>query len=193
MRVRMFFRRTSTRSTSPKGDIAKLDAIGHFSDGSTFDISAEVTWTSNSLSKATVDSVGHVTAVATGTATITARKGASISDTIPVNVSDAEVRSVEVQPAQWSLTVGGPLISLHAIGHFSDGSESDLTLSPETTWASSAPGVANVNNTSTKGLVTAVSPGVATISATVTATVVTPDGTPTQVEVFGTASIEVQS
>ncbi len=72
-----------------EGDVAKLDAIGQFSDGSTMDISADVTWSSNSTPTASVDNVGHVTGVTTGTAVITARRGTTIGDVITVNVTDA--------------------------------------------------------------------------------------------------------
>lgn len=54
------------------GTVTPMSATGIFSDGSTRDLTAEVTWTSTVEAVATVDAAGKVSALAAGTTTITA-------------------------------------------------------------------------------------------------------------------------
>lgn len=115
-------------------------------------------WTSASAAVATVDSAGVVTGIAPGTATITARSG-GIAGSALVVVTPMPVASVVVAPATASLVVGGTR-TLAATTRDSAGA----TLSGRTvTWASSSPAVANV---SSAGVVLAIAPGTATITAT---------------------------
>lgn len=73
--------------------------------------------------------------------------------------------SIAVTPAGPALEVGGA-VPLTATGTYSDGSSADLTATA--TWSSSASSIATVSDSvGTKGAVTAVSTGNATITATV--------------------------
>lgn len=67
------------------GESSQLTAIGHYSDGSASDMTTQVSWSSSDMSKVTVSSAGLVTAVDSGTATITATAG-GISGTTGVTV-----------------------------------------------------------------------------------------------------------
>jgi trimeric autotransporter adhesin len=117
-----------------------------------------VTWSSSTPAVATVDASGAVTGVAGGTATIVATvEGQAGSAAITVL---APVASVSVTPGTVALTVGGTQ-QLTALARDAAGG----TLSGRTvTWSSGAPGVATV---SAAGVVTAVAPGTAAVTATV--------------------------
>lgn len=63
----------------------QLTATGIYSDSSTQDLTSQVTWTSSNPAKATIDSAGLVTGVASGSTTITARLG-TVSGSTSLNV-----------------------------------------------------------------------------------------------------------
>ncbi len=84
---------TSIQITPANPSIAKetkvlLTATGAYSDHTTRDLTSQVTWSSSSLTVASVDSGGMVTGNAQGTATITASK-AGISGTVSLTVTTA--------------------------------------------------------------------------------------------------------
>ncbi len=116
-----------------------------------------VTWTSSNTAVATVNSSGLVTAVATGTATITVKTAdGNKTATSAITVSAIPVSSVAVSPTSASLYTG-------------NAQQLTATVSPtnatnkNVTWSSSNTSVATVNSS---GLVTAVAAGTATITAT---------------------------
>lgn len=131
--------------------VTTRDASGNVLTGRT------VTWSSGAQSVATVNGTGLVTAVAPGTATITATsEGKTAQATITVN--PIPVETVELTIPSATLQVG-ETSTLTAVAKSSNGT----TLTGRTiTWTSSEPSVATVNN----GVVTAVAPGQTTITAT---------------------------
>jgi uncharacterized protein YjdB len=64
----------------------QFKAIGTLTDGTTTDITGEVTWNSSNTSVATINSSGLATAQATGTTNITANSGSITSNTAVLNV-----------------------------------------------------------------------------------------------------------
>lgn len=68
-------------ATIPAGLLIPLKATGHYSNGSTQDITKQVTWVSSDPNILTVDNDGLVTAVVVGTAHITASLGAITQQT----------------------------------------------------------------------------------------------------------------
>ena len=129
-----------------------LDANGNPLSGRT------ITWTTSAPGVATVDANGLVSAVATGSATITATSEGK-SGTAAITVSSTPVASVAVSPASATLIVGATQ-QLTATPLDANGNPlSGRTIS----WTTSALGVATVD---ANGLVTAVAPGSATITAT---------------------------
>ena len=129
-----------------------LDANGNPLSGRT------ITWTTSAPGVATVDANGLVSAVATGSATITATSEGK-SGTAAITVSSVPVASVAVSPASATLIVGATQ-QLTATPLDANGNPlSGRTIS----WTTSALGVATVD---ANGLVTAVAPGSATITAT---------------------------
>jgi uncharacterized protein YjdB len=150
------------------GATVSLVATGVFSDGTSQDVTTQATWTSGSPSVASVStaagSQGKVTALASGTATITAAFH-GISGTATVTVSNATLVSLALQPTSVALAVGGKA-TVTAVGTYSDGTTADVT--SQATWTSSATNIATVSDTAgTKGQVTAVAAGTATIAAAV--------------------------
>jgi uncharacterized protein YjdB len=129
-----------------------LDANGNALSG------RAITWVSSSAAIATVSPTGVVTGVAPGTATITATSEGK-SGTATVTVTPVPVASVTVAPTTLPLQVGqtGTLTATTR-----DASNNVLT-GRTITWASGNQGVATV---APNGIVTAVAPGNATITAT---------------------------
>ncbi|OIV42609.1 hypothetical protein BKM63_06975 [Flavobacterium johnsoniae] len=116
-----------------------------------------VTWTSSNTAAATVNASGLVTAVATGTTTITVKTAdGNKTATSTITVAAIPVSSVAVSPTTASLYAGNT-------------QQLSVTIAPanatnkNVTWSSSNTAAATVNSS---GLVTAVSAGTATITAT---------------------------
>lgn len=117
-----------------------------------------VTWTSSNPAIASVDAYGKVTAVAPGSATITATCG-SVSASCNVTVNPApvvEATAITLSQTYLSLETGGSA-SLYATV------TPDNTTDKTVTWTSSNPAVASV---SSSGYVNALSAGTAIITAT---------------------------
>ena len=120
-----------------------------------------VTWSSTNTAAATVDANGLVTAVASGTATITATsEGKSGMATISVTPLPAPVATVTVDPPSASIVSG----STEQLTATTTDSAGDVLSGRSVSWSSDAPAIASVN--ARTGLVSAVSAGVATITAT---------------------------
>jgi uncharacterized protein YjdB len=118
-----------------------------------------VTWTSQNQAVATVDAQGLVTAVASGSATITATSE-GINGTTLITVSPVPVASVTVTPPAPNM-LPNDVLQLTATARDAGG---NVITGRPTTWMSSNTSVATV---STSGLLTAVAQGAATITATV--------------------------
>ncbi len=123
-------------------------------------IAADLIWSSSEESVATVDQSGLVTAVSAGTTIITATAGSvSGSATLTVEAPPPVVGSIEVAPLDVTLEPGGTQQYRALV--------SDVNGNPMTadvTWSSSDESVAIVDQS---GLVTAVSQGIAIITASI--------------------------
>ena len=153
-------------------DTASLVATVKDANDSTM-TGATVTWASSDTTKATVSSAGLVTAIANGTATITATSGAA-SKTATVTVTQG-ASSVTLSPTSLSFASFGDTASLVPI--VKDANDSTMT-GATVTWASSDTTIAVV---SSAGLVTSKGNGTATITATSGAASKTATATVTQV------------
>ncbi|OFI38920.1 hypothetical protein BIU82_16580 [Arthrobacter sp. SW1] len=138
-----------------------LTATGHYGDGTSKRLLAGVEWASGNTGVATVSSAGVVTAVAKGSAELSATlDGVSGRLTLVVVGGDAAtLASLRLDPESARLFPGG-VLQLTAEGTFSDGSHGNLNASAQ--WSSGAPGTATVDGA---GRVTAVAPGQTVISA----------------------------
>ena len=119
-----------------------------------------ISWSSSNPSVATVDNTGKVTAVAAGTAiiTATANDGSGVSASCVVTVEKKVVAVSKISLSQTAATlIEGEDLTLTAMVTPDDAADKSIS------WSSSNPSVATVDNT---GKVTAVAAGTAIITAT---------------------------
>ena len=158
------------------GSTAQLTATGIVGHGahpaSNTNITATANWASSLPTVASVSSSGVVTALSSGTTTITASmqgfRGLVTSNTVSVTVtggavSGGSVATLAIIPGSQSVAAPGETGQFIAIGTTSTGTTVDLTA--QVAWSSSSPQIATVNSI---GLATGVSQGTATITAIAT-------------------------
>ena len=126
-----------------------LTAMGTFGDGSTADVTTEVTWVTGNSNVATVSNVagqeGVVKGGAKGTVTITAKRpGSAVEDSVQLTVTDAVLQQISVLPGNTSIRQGETL-GYAANGRFSDNSTLDLSRFNGVAWSSSDANVAVVD------------------------------------------------
>ena len=141
-------------------------ATGLFTDGTTQDLTTQVTWSSSKTAVATISnaagSIGVATPVAPGETTISATLGALSGSTV-FTVTGATLSSITVTPANRSIAKGTTQ-QFTATGNYSDGST--LNITQTVTWASSKTAVATISNAAgSKGKASAAGVGTTTISA----------------------------
>jgi uncharacterized protein YjdB len=154
-------------ATIAKGTTAQLTATGIFSDGSTEDLTTQVSWTSGDNTVAQVSNAagteGLVTGINLGTTPITATFS-GIQGSATVTVSPAILTGISVT-VPIATIAKGTTAQLTATGTFSDGTTQDLTT--QVGWTSGDNTVAQVSNASgTQGLVTGINLGTTPITAT---------------------------
>jgi hypothetical protein len=127
-------------------------ARGSFSDGTTADISSQVTWISTNPVVAEIEAAsGRLTTLAQGNASISAALG-TVSATTGLTVTGGNLVSLQIQPLSPQLIhpTGTPAGSagtsrrLTAMGSFSNGTQRDLT--EMVTWEVLPVAVATVSN-----------------------------------------------
>ena len=140
------------------GTTQQFTATGIYSDKSTRDITADVTWKSSNSTVATISDKGLVTAVTLGSTQITATLSGVTSAAAALPVLTIKAVTIE-QKSPLKLTVKGTQ-QFTAMATFSDNSQEDATLLSK--WVSSAPSIATI---STHGSVSANSAGSTNITA----------------------------
>src|SRR5580700_3722024 len=156
---------TPSHLTLPEGMTQKMTATGIYSDGSQQDLTSSVTWSPSSNSPATVSNTGLVTAATPGTANITAAVG-TIQSSASVTVTTEILQSITITPLSQTIQPGTTL-QFTAIGHFSSGTQLDLT--SIATWTPTTTGSAVQIDPAT-GLASCPATETAGATATVTAT-----------------------
>jgi len=141
------------------GTTQPFTATGTFTDGSQYDVTSSVSWSSSSTAVATISASGIATCVGAGQATITAAAGSVTGQTL-LTVTPGTLTSITVTPANPNIAATSAL-QFTATGTFSDGSQQNITST--VTWSSSATNIAGINST---GLATALAAGQTTITAT---------------------------
>ncbi|MGI4757263.1 MAG: beta strand repeat-containing protein, partial [Janthinobacterium lividum] len=142
---------------------SQLTATGTFTDGSTQDLTASLTWTSSNPAVASVSPTGNVVVASVGSAIITANNG-SVAAQVTVNGSSAVITAIAVSPASANLAAGQTQQFL-ATATLSDSSQQDVTASVH--WSVGDPSKATVSDSNdSKGLVTALHFGSTAVLAT---------------------------
>jgi hypothetical protein len=141
------------------GGTQQFTAIGTYSDGSSADISSQVMWLSSNTQVAAIYANGIATAIASGTANITATLGGvtSPATTLAVNT----LSSIALTPTIPNNLVVGSTQHFTATGTYSDGSLMDIT--SQVTWSSS---VTNIAIIAAGGVAIGVKSGTDKITAT---------------------------
>ena len=139
------------------GSALQFTATGTYSDGSTANISSQVTWNSDNTTAATIASYGLATAVAAGTVNITAALDGITSPSVALTV--VSLSSIAVTPASPSLAIGSTQ-QFTATATYSDGTTANI--SSQVTWASDTPTAATIDSA---GLATGVADGTTNITA----------------------------
>jgi 6-phosphogluconolactonase (cycloisomerase 2 family) len=143
-------------------------ATGTYTDASTHDVTAAVTWSSSDTTIARISNAsgsnGLATSLSQGAVTITATLGAIVATT-GLTVTPAALVSLAVIPANSSIA-NGTGQQFAATGTYTDNSTQPLTTSAS--WSSSDTTVATVSNASgSNGLASSAGQGTATITATI--------------------------
>lgn len=150
-----------TPATLPlvSGTVARIRAIGTFSNTTTRDITDKVTWAANDGTIATVAATGgnlawvNATAAAVGTTKVTATYGV-VNSSSDITVRTTGLNTLAITPLNMDLSVGASR-RLTTQGAFADGSSQDMTFSAS--WASSPSANATVGDLGvTKGKATGV-------------------------------------
>jgi uncharacterized protein YjdB len=141
-----------------KGQQQNFTVQGAYSNGSTQNLTSQVTWSSSSNAIATVTNAGVATGTGTGSATISATMG-GVSGTATLQVTPPILMSIAVSPATPTLSPG-MFQQFTATGTYSDGSTQDLTSTA--TWSSSTTNIATI---APSGYLTSRALGTSTITA----------------------------
>ena len=128
--------------TAANGTTRQFVATGAFSDGSTQDLSSQVTWTSSNPSVASIDGNGAASATQVGSTTISAALAGTTSNGAALTVTNATLSLLQISPASNSIAKG-VVQSYTATAVFSDGSNQDVT--QLVNWQSSNTNAATIN------------------------------------------------
>lgn len=158
---------TPANPSRPRGLEVQFTATGIFSDGSTQDMTSQVTWTSSDVSVVPVSNSsgaeGRAVAQNVGSATITATHG-SVSDSTPFTVTAAQLTRVDVTPMAVTLPLG-TVRQFVATGRYTDSTSQNLTT--QATWSSANMGVLDISNVAgSEGLATTIAIGQASVTMT---------------------------
>jgi uncharacterized protein YjdB len=152
---------TPTSVTLAKNTSSILSAIGTYSDGSSSDISSQVSWASASPATATMGlHTGAVTGVAVGSTTVFASLNDITSPSANITVTDATLSSITITAG--AILTKGTITNLIATGTFSDNTTADITT--KVIWTSVSPSIATVG--SHTGNVIGAAVGTTTVTAT---------------------------
>lgn len=159
---------TPANVSTPKGVGRQLTATGVYSDGTTQQLTTQVTWSSSDGAVVAVSnaagSQGFAAALGIGSATVTASLD-GVSGTTPFTVTPAVLTGVAVSPAVVAAAVG-TVRPLSAIGTYSDGTTQVLTA--QAAWAVADDTIAFVSNAAgSEGVVTTLAAGTTAVTAQV--------------------------
>lgn len=151
----------------PAGGTTQFRATAGYNDGTTVDVTTQVTWSSENTSVATINGSGMATSIAAGTTTITATLNMRNSFNDEPNTSVSTILTVtsgvllQISITPVNSTIGvGKTEHFIATGTYTDATTVDITT--QVTWSSSDTTVATIDS---GGMATGVSRGTAIIVA----------------------------
>ena len=144
-------------------------ATGTYSDGTTENLSSQVTWVSATTGVASINDTGLASTLSMGSTVITATLGNVTSPEDTLTVTAAVLSSIAVTPLSPSVAKGLSE-QFVATGTKTDGTTEDLT--SQVVWASATPSVATISDT---GLASTLAVGTTNITATFDALSSAPD------------------
>jgi hypothetical protein len=152
---------TTEQSSFALGLSLQLTATGTYSDGSTRDLTATTTWSSQTPAIGIVNSTGLASGITTGAFNARATTH-GITGTVSITVLNAVLQSITVTPSNATIVnLLGTTRQYTATGHFSDGSTQNITTTVH--WAiTSGIGLGNISST---GNFSPVAIGLGTITA----------------------------
>ena len=143
-----------------KGTTQQFAATGTYTDGTTADLTPQVTWASANPAVASISGTGLASGLGQGTAGITATLGGVSSPADTLTVTPAALVSINVSPASPSIAKGMTQ-QFTATATYTDGTMADL--SGKVGWSSDNPLVASISGT---GLASGLGQGTTGITAT---------------------------
>jgi len=150
---------TAAQNSFALGFTLQLSATGTYSDGSTQDITAAVSWNTNNAAICLVSSTGLLSGLTAGGVTATATLQ-GVSGSLAVTVNAATLVSISISPSSVTLLQLLLTQQFAITGHFSDGSTQTLSGAH---WSCSNALLATINST---GLLTALGLGNLNVTAT---------------------------
>ncbi len=135
-------------------------ATGNYDNGTTDDLTAQVQWTSSDPGSVSIDATGLATGLAGGKAAVIHAAYGGKDGTASLVVSAATVSAIALTPAN-AMLAKGQMQEFQATASMTDGTQLDVTL--QATWTSTAPAIATVN---AQGHATGVAKGSCAIHAT---------------------------
>ncbi|MBN3571633.1 Ig-like domain-containing protein [Vibrio neptunius] len=151
---------TPTTVSIAKGQTEPLTAMATYSDGTSSNISDSVSWESIDPITASVTPEGLLSGGSVGNTTLTAVKDGVTSNTIDVDVTNAVMTGLTLNPPTVGLMLNATQ-PMKATAVYSDGSSSDV--SDSVTWF--APVNSSTMSVTTDGLVTGLNEGSTSITA----------------------------
>src|SRR5262249_20129150 len=130
--------------TIAKGQTQQFTATGTYSDGTTANLSSQVTWSSGTQSVATISGTGLATGVGVGSSAITAMLGGVTTPADTLTVTAPILSSIALNPTNPTIAKGNTQ-QFTATGTYSDGTTADIT--NQVTWNSGTTGVATISPT----------------------------------------------
>ncbi|WP_063669779.1 beta strand repeat-containing protein [Aliivibrio fischeri] len=143
----------------PKGNQQQYTAVATYSDNSTQDVTARVSWNSSDRDIVTITNVGLAQGVIEGEVSITGSLNGITSNEAILTITTAVLERIELDPVSVSLAKGNSQQYI-AMGFYSD--DSQLDISNDVSWRSTVTSVATISNT---GLVVGVNIGGSTVKA----------------------------
>ncbi|MFZ5629542.1 MAG: Ig-like domain-containing protein, partial [Spirochaetota bacterium] len=166
---------TPVNSYIPTGTAQQYSASASFSDGSTADVTAQASWSSDNTGVAAVSGTGSVSGVSAGATTIRAvytqnhpTLGSIVRDgSATASVPAALLTSIAISPASVSFSKGTTM-QLVATGTYTDGTNTmTQNITSSVVWTTDNASIVSVNSGGVLGQIKAENAGAANITASI--------------------------